>query len=117
MTHTASNAAARLSFSFRTARRHSHTAPSTKASAHTVPTKPVSAMVCSRWLWAYLDSYWKDWTERVTFSVEPRPRPKMGAVEKIFHASLSNSNRRVKLLLFSRLFPNSRDEIASGSQG
>ena len=117
MTHTASNAAARLSFSFRTACRQSHAEPSTKASAKAVPISPVSAMVCSRWLWAYLDSYWKDCTERVTFSVEPSPRPRSGAVEKIFHASLSNSNRKVKLSLFSRLFRSSRDEIASGSQG
>ena len=117
MTHTASSAAARLSFSFRTARRQSHAEPSTKASTKTVPTKPVSAMVCSRWLWAYLDSYWKDCTERVTFSVEPRPRPKMGAVEKIFNASLSNSTRRTKLLFLSRLVDSSREEIASGSHG
>ena len=74
-------------------------------------------MVCSRWLWAYLDSYWKDWTERVRFSVEPRPWPNSGAVEKIFHASLSNSHRRVKLLLSSKLSDSSRDEIASGSHG
>ena len=117
MTHAASSAAARLSFSFRTAHRHSHAAPSTKASANTVPTKPVSAMVCSRWLWVYLDSYWKDWTERVTFSVEPSPRPSSGAVEKIFHASLSYSARSVKLLLLSRLSRNKRVEMTSGSQG
>ena len=48
MTHAASNAAARLSFSFRTVCRHSHAEPSTKAIAKTVPTRPVSAMVCSR---------------------------------------------------------------------